>query len=357
MIIPTQERSQKTIKASSLMMAWGLVFVLFGLLNIQPALAQGSQSEKLQEYIDRNAELLEWSHDIVRETENMPARKVLEEALNLHRRSIRLMEDGRFLMSYNTAKHCRTAMRNAVRMARESMGFEERVRLRSERFRDQHAHLLEKAREAHNEQALSFLQRSENMAVRAYEQYQQGDARLAFKMLEQAEELLHRAGRMLSSGGNGFERLERTIEMARLAQDRAREKLQNSTDSAALKLMTESDEALDRALDFKDQGQPERALQMAGLAHRLANRVADGNFSGPSDEAVLRQIERWDDRSDGVLEFIREARNETANRLFERAREQRKSASESLDQDEVETALRRIRAAHDLLTRAEDMVK
>ncbi len=351
----TQEQARIFSMASPLMTAFGLLFVLFGLLHAQPVLAQDAQHEQLQEYIERNRELLDWAYDVVRDTENMPARKVLEEALNLHRRSIRLMDDYP-LMSYKTAKGSRTAMRNAVRLARESMGYDERIRLRSERFRDQHAHLLEKAREANNQQALDFLRRSESMGIRAYEQYQQGDARLAFKMLEQAEELMNRAARMLARDG-GADRLDRQIEMARLALERAQEKLENSADPAARKLLTESDEALDRALEFRDQGQPGSALQMAGIAQRLANRAATGGLNGLNREVVLRQIERWDERSERVTEMVRDARNDTAVRLLERAREHRAGAGQSLDQDEIETALRRIRAAHDLLTQAEDMVR
>jgi len=334
----------------------GLVFVLFGILNISPAQAQDSQQEHLQQYIERNAELLDWARDVVRETENRPAARVFEEAANLHRRSIRLLEDNHPRMSFNTAKSCRTAIRNSVRLARESMGFDERFRLRTERFRDQHARLLEKAREASNQRAVNFLRRSEGMAIRAHEQYQQGDSRLAFKMLEQAEELMNRAGRMLA-GENGPERLDNRIEMARMAIDRARETLMESANPAARKLLDESEHALGRALDFRDQGQPDSALQMANMALRLANRAISAIDGGPGAESVQRQVERWDERFERVSAMVRDLGNEAASRLLQRAREQRGRAAESLAQEEFEPALRQIRAAHDLLTQAEDMVR
>jgi hypothetical protein len=335
---------------------WGLLFVLFGLLNAQPAEAQESPFDRIQDYIERNGELLEWAHDVVRETENMPARRVLQEALNLHQRSGRLLDDNHPVLAYETAKTCRTATRNAVRLARESMGFEERVRLRVERFRDQHARLLEQAREINNQLALDLLRRSEGMAIRANQQYQQGDARLAFKMLEQAEELMNRAARMLGGTG-GPERVDQKIEMALMAVERAREKLQDSSDPAARKLLAESEQALGRAQDFRDQGQPDRALQTANMALRLANRATSAHAGGPSAENVQRQIERWDDRNIRVTDMVRESGDETSRRLLDQAQQQRGRAAQSLDQEDFELALRQIRAAHDLLTQAEDMVR
>ncbi len=340
----------------SCLVGLGFFLVFSGTLLPTQCSAQVDQLERLREYIDRNAELLEWAHDIVRDTDNMPARRVLEGALNLHRRSLRLLEENHPLMAYNTAKNCRTATRNSVRLARESLGFEERLRIRSERFRDQHAHLLEKAREANNQVAVDFLRRSEHMALRAYEQYQQGDARLAFKMLEQAEELLNRAARMLARDA-GPERIERALEMAQLAQERAREKLQDKNDPAAWKLMTESEQALDRALDFRDQGQPGRSLQLAEMAQRLANRVASIAGTGPDLEAVKRQFERWDERQGRVNELVIEAGLEPARKMLKKASDQRNRAQQSLDRDEFESALRQIRIAHDLLTQAENSLR
>jgi len=333
----------------------GLVFILIGIFQVVPAEAQNSQIEQIQLYIERNAELLEWAFDIVRETENMPSRRVLEEALGLHRRSVRLLDDNHPLMAYNTAKHSRTATRNAVRMARESMGFEERVRLRAERFRDQHSRLLEKARDANNQRALDFLRRSETAAHRANEQYQQGDAQLAFKMLEQAEELMNRAGRMLSGGS--ADRLEQKIEMARMTIERAAENLQESATPAARKLMEESEHALGRALDFRDQGQPDRALQLTDMAIRMANRAMDSSSGTPEAETVERQIERWDDRYERVSESVRDAGDDSSLRILQRARDQRGASLDSMKREEFEKALRQIRAAHDLLTQAEDMVR
>ncbi len=109
MITLSEKHSRNKLAAKALSVAFGMLFVFFGFLDVQPVMAQSPEYEQLEAYIERNAELLEWSQDIVRETENVSARKVLEEALSLHRRSIRMMEDGRPQLSYKTARSSRTA--------------------------------------------------------------------------------------------------------------------------------------------------------------------------------------------------------------------------------------------------------
>jgi hypothetical protein len=356
MSIPNREQSSLGPVVHTHLVILSFFIVLIGILGAESALAQNHDSDRIQEYIDRNAELLEWAHEVVRESENVPARKVLNEASNLHQRSMGLMQQNHGMRAFNLAKNCRTATRKAVRMARESTGFEERVRLRSERFRDQYTHLLEQARESNNQQALDFLRRSEHRATRAYEQFHQGDAKLAFKMLEQAEEMMHRAGRLMGPAG-APERLDRTLEIAQMTIERVREKLQEHADPAAWKLLTESEQALDRALGFRDQGQPGRAQKMADLAHGLANRAGGFGGTGPSDETVRRQIERWDSRNERVEEMVSESGVESAHGFLVKAREHRNRAGQSLDQEDFEQALRQIRTAHDLLTQAEDSLR
>lgn len=348
-------REPKVLKLalSVILSTLGLLLALMS--NPGSAMAQNSQYEQLQEYIDRNAELLEGAFDLVHTTKNRPARRTLEIAANLHHRSVHQFDDNRLIVAKNTAKSSRTAIRLAAQMARESMGFEERVRLQAEHLRDQLAYLLEQARERNNQRAIVFLLNSEDIALSAREQYQQGDARLAFKMLQRAEELLNPAYRMLAQN-RGPDHLDHKLEIAWLAVEHARDKLQECSDPAALKLLTESKETLELAWVLLEQGQAGRALQLTDLAQRQANLAVSVGSGGPSPETVRRQIERWDKRADQVADQVRQSGDEDAGRLLERAREHRKRARESLDKGETELALRQIRTAHDLLTQTEDRI-
>ena len=312
--------------------------------------------EQIGQYIERNAELLEHAYGIVTETESVPARRVLQEANNLHERSVQLFGEGRPLGALNAARRARAAMWRSVGMARESLSYEERLRLRADRFIDQHAHLQEVARESNDRQALEFINRAGNQARRAREQLLQGDSKRAFKMFEQAEQLLHRAARLLADGA-GPERLDRELDRTATLIEQTREMLGEDVDPAALNLLAEADEALDRAREFRDQGQPGRALQMTGLARKLAGRSRALQTGEPDAEAVRQQMERFDERVMVVSERVMDSGSETARRHLDLARQHRQRAEEALAADEVERALRQVRAAHDQLGQAEGLTR
>jgi len=320
------------------------------------AWAQGGQQEQIRAYVERTGELVDWAHGIVSETESVPARRVLREAERLHETSRRRMDGGQYAGAYNVSRRSRAAVWHAVKLAREALTYEERVRIRGERFRDNHDQLMERARDTGSEPALDLLRRAERHAIRAREQYSQGDARQAFKLLEQAETLTGRAARILADAG-GPERLDRELERTRVLIDRVREQLNEDADPVARKLLAEAEQALDRALDHRDQRQPGRALQMAGMARRLAGRAAAVAGTGPTSETVIRQLERWDERAGRVADQVRESGSERAREVYDRAANHRQRAGESMNRNELETALRQVKAAFDLLNQAEDLAR
>ena len=320
------------------------------------ATAQMTGAEQIRTYIERTEELLIWARGLVTETQSVPARRVLGQAADLHRRSMDLMSNGHMLEALGVSRRSRAAMWHAVRLAREAMGLEERIRIRVERFRDQHGQLMERAIDAGDRQALEFLRRSEHIAIRAREQYHQGDFKLAWKMLEQAGDLMRRAARLLADGANP-ERLELEMDRTRMLIERTRDSLGDDPDPQARKLLAEAEEALTRARAGMDQGHPGRALQMTGLARRLALRAASLGGSGPDEEAVRRQLDRFDERSGRVADQVREADSKQARDLYERALQHRVRAAEALVGGDREMALRQIKAAHDLLGQTEDLIR
>ena len=342
------------------MLIKGIVFGLLGLVTAGsiPGIAEAQMSgqEQIEAYIERTEELLIWARGLVAETESVPARRVLSQAAEMHQRSLGLMGRGMMLEALGVSRRSRAAMWHSVRLAREAMGLEERIRIRSERFRDQHSQLMERALEVGDRQAMDFLRRSENNAVRAREQYHQGDFKLSWKMLEKAGDLMRRAARLLADGTSP-ERLEMEIDRTRMLIERTREGLDSDSNPQARKMLVEAEEALVRARDGMDQGHPGRALQMTGLARQLAVRAGSLNGAGPDDEAVQRQLERFDDRSGRVGDRVRESGSKPARDMYERALQHRTRAAEALANDDGELALRQIRAAHDLLGQAEDLIR
>jgi hypothetical protein len=320
------------------------------------AMAQGNGQDQVQAYLERTDELLIWAKDLVSETQSVPARQVLAQAADLQRRSQNLLGNGRNLEALGVSRRSRAAVWRAVRLARESMNYEERIRIRVERFRDQHSQLTERALEVGDRQALEFLERAEHSANRAREQYQQGDFQLSWKMLEQAGNLMQRAARLLADGTTP-ERLELEMERARMLIERTRDNLADNPDPQAMRLLAEAEESLVRAREGMDQGQPGRALQMTGLARQLAIRAASLSAGGPNDEAAKRQLERFDERAGQVADGIRDSGSKQARTMYEKALGHRTRAAEALDEGNSEMALRQIKAAHDLLGQAEDLIR
>ena len=332
------------------------VLLLSLMISLIPGSARAQDAEDLREYLDRTAELLSWARDLVMETENLPARKVLREAADLHERSLALAAEGRPYLALGVARRARSAVWLAVKLAREALNFEERVRIRAERFRDLHGQLLERARDVQNEPALGVLRQAEVQAQRAREHYLQGDARMAFEQLEKAEQLLHRARRLLDEGGSP-DRLEQDLDRTRMLIERTREILGDHPDPSARQLLEEAVQALSRAREHLAQNQPVRARHMADLARKLARQAAEQAGSEPDRESVQRQIERWDNRSARMEERVRDADSRPAIKAYQRALEHRRRAAESLAQGEPGTALRQIRAAHQMLDQAEKLIR
>jgi hypothetical protein len=320
------------------------------------AFAQGNGHDQVQAYLERTEELLIWANEVVSETQSVPARQVLSQAADLHRHSKKLFGGGHNLEALGVSRRSRAALWRSVRLGRESMGYEERVRIRAERFRDQHSQLTERALEAGDRQALEFLRRAEHNAGQAREQYHQGDFRLSWKMLEQAGDLMRRAARLLADGTTP-ERLELEMERAQMLIERTRDQLVANPDPQALRLLAEAEESLVRAREGMAQGQPGRALQMTGLARKLAIRAASLASGGPDEEAVRRQLERFDERSARVADSVRDSGSKQARNMYEKALQHRTRATEALAEGNQEMALRQIKAAHDLLGQAEDLIR
>lgn len=316
----------------------------------------GGGSELLETYIERTDELIQWGKELVEETDSGTARKVLQQAYDLNRRAERSHGNSQLRQATDLAKRARAAVWHAVKLGREAMGLQERLRVRAERFRELHQHLIERARDTNNEEALDLLRRAGRQALRAREQHLQGDLRMAWQMFERAEELTLRSARMLAESGDP-QRLE--AELDRIAEliERTREQLDADSPVAARRRLNEAEDALERAHRHLDQGEPGRALQMATLARRLARGAFDASVTAPGPEALERQLERYDLRAERLGDAVRETDGESANRLFREANDHRRRAAESGDRGDFDAGLRQIRAAHDLLNQLERMLR
>ena len=336
------------------LLAAGLLVLLVGLVPAGEATAQMNH-DQIVAYIEHTGELLQWGQEVIAETPSNAARRIFQQAGQLHQRSMDRMHGGRPLMAYELSRRARAAMWQAVGRAREAMSLEERIRIRSERLRELWIHLMDRAQEMGHEQAIDLLHQAERQGQRAREEYLQGNYEPAYRLYEQAEDLVQRAARLLvEAGGPGS--LDRELERTQALIDRARERLAAEADPAAAKLLAEAEEALDRAVGHRDRGQPGRALQMASLARRLAARAATEAGGGASAETVQRQIDRFDARADRLGDRIGDSGDQRANDLYRRALDHRERAVQLLNDAHTDDALRQIKAAQDLLNQIDDLL-
>jgi hypothetical protein len=265
--------------------------------------------------------------------------------------------DGHAAQAFQLSRRVRTAAQQALRLARESQGLRERAQQRLERYREFRDQILDRARDANDERVMRFIRESEEQARRAGEQYGQGNYAMAMNLIEPAEALLARAARLLFEGG-GAERLERELERTRAFIELIAERLAAQSDGGsdgARDLLDSARDALGRAEDFYQAGQPLRCLHSLRLARRLAGQAGETVLETANAEDVRRQLERWDERYELVADRVAESNNAAARSTLDRARHHRDRAQQRLEAGEIEPALRQLRAAFDLLNEASDL--
>jgi hypothetical protein len=352
----TTQQLRGTLPRASSLTLLGCVFVCW--MNVATAVAQGGpiSFDRVEEYIQRTEEILMRAAEAVRESESARARPVLAQARELHDRSVSLLMNGRPLIAYETSQRARQAAQHAVQLARDDLGFEERVRIRLERLRELYDQLFERAQEERNERALRFIQEAERQFLRAREQYTQRNFEIAFHLLESAESLLHKAARLLFEGA-GVDRLRNDLDRTADLIRRTRERLGEADDRAAQEILDRAERVLEQARDALSRGEPLAALHLARQARRLVGQAAGRTGAGPSREAVQEQIERWDRRHGEIAPAVRESGHDPALRMLERARSYRQRAGATLAAGDGEEALRQIKLAHDLLAQASELAR
>jgi hypothetical protein len=334
--------------------------VLIGLVALSgqapPVWAQTEPGgfERIEQFIQQTEDMLAKAAETVRSSESVRARQALQEAERLHHRSYELLMAGSPLLAYKTSQRARRAALHAAQIARDELGYEERVRVRLERLEELHAGVLERAQEAQDERALRFIQEAERRFQQAREQYVQHNYEVAFHLAESSESLLGRAARLLleSGGADGLEReLERTAELIQ----RTAERLGDRPDPVARDMLQRAEQMLRQARQSLTRAQPLQTLRLTRGARRLAGQAASVAGRGPSAEAVSEQIARWDQRALLVAEQVKQADNKEAQLLLQRARQHRQKAQESLTAGDHELALRQIVFASDLLSEASEL--
>jgi hypothetical protein len=309
----------------------------------------GSDSDRLETYIERTGEIIQRAADFVADAPNPRSIRMLEQAEHAHHRSMEYMMGGQGRMAFLHSRKAREGAQQAARIAREMAGNVERLQRRMERYLELRDRVAERVAESGDDRAMRFVRESEQQARRARDLQQQGDVELALQVMKGAQDLLARAARIAFEGA-GAGRLERELERTRAFVDRVAGEV--GDDPAAAELLTSARMALTRAEEGIQAGQPMRALNSLQLARRLAGRAAAQDEQIDAG-AVEYQIQRFDDRFDQTRERVGDS--EEALRVMERARVHRDRAEALLGEGKLEAAMRQIKAGFDLLSAAHDV--
>ncbi len=316
------------------------------------ATAQGDPEAQARELVERNEDLLIEAEALVNESGSSVARRILDQAFSLQDRSRNLLDGGRFILAIQTARRTRAAIDHAVLLSRDDHLFRERYLILDERLAEQRSILEEKAEDTDDRMVLDFLDRADKQHARAEDILNQGDARFAFRLLEQVEGFQNRASRMLGDPW-GSDRLEREMDRIDALIDQTLETLAES-DEDGRQLLDEARAVLDRARAFAAEGRPGRAMLAAMLAQRLASRAADQPDDGVDPGTVARLIERWDERAAALDDQSAAGTGANPNSILLQSRRHRLRAEELLDRGDVEPALQQIKVAHDLFDAVEE---
>ncbi len=314
----------------------------------------GGGGEQVRAYIERNAELLDVAGALVRETNSVKARGLLDTATSLHRQSMGLMDQNSTTMAGRVAMRAREVIQQTIAVAKR----EARVEEQAERIMERAQARLEQARLALEETQSAdpaarrlIIESSDNLR-RSREQMQQHMFETSLRLAESSLALSNRAIRMLRRGGRGpdlageIDRTQRIID--RLSESRP------GLDPALNRLAEQAIELQRRAVRSAEQGARDAAMEQTRGARSLALRaLRAGGAAGPSpEEECLRAVMLTDDVIDAASGVLGDAPDEAIARRIAEAVRRQEDARHALDAGDYQKAMGLTMAARETVRNA-----
>jgi hypothetical protein len=302
--------------------------------------AQTGDAAQLRDFIERNGELLEQATVLVKETNSVKARSLLETARSLHRQSIALLEQDALLMAGRTAARARDVIQQTIMVARR----EARVEDQATRMIERATSRLERARSAFEDAghaetpARKMLFEATDQLRRAREQMQEHMFETALRLAESSLAMSTRAIRMLHRGGglsDAGDELDRTQRVIDRALDRP------AHDAASKRLLDQSVEMQRRAEQRAERGDMPAAIELSRGARNLAMRALRSAGPGAANEEdAFRAVDLTDEILEGARALVGERPDGPQAQRIEEATRQQESARRALDNGEFDRALR-----------------
>jgi hypothetical protein len=303
--------------------------------------------DRVREEVARTDEILERAAAVVRESESLRARELLDRAVQIQREARLNLEAARLLIAGRLTLEARGLAARALTLARE----ETATRSRAEREMERAARALDLARETLREvppPASRVLMEATALLERSRTSFREQQYNASLRLALAAQRLVAQA---LAHGPVGGPRLQRELERTDHVLERVRE-IEAALPQAQV-------EALARAVNLQDAAwaafrdrRAEEAASRTREARTIALRVR--SESGPlvDDAAVgdaLRETQVLLDRAADVIGGADDGR---AAMLLERAQEHQHRARAMLESGHLRPALAQTRVARNLAARA-----
>ena len=324
------------------------------LIIMAPAPASAQGRDRLEDELRRTDEMLARAADVVRESESVRARDVLERAFSLQREAYGQCQGGRFALAGRMTLEARQVGGRAVTFAREDAATRDRASREMERADRELTRAREQLGEGPAGEVRRLLDEAQSLLERARVTFAEQQYRPALRLALAAQRL---TGHALSSGdGRGGWRLTRDLERT----DHLLERLAPHVDETA---PPEVGELFGLARDLQRQawesfrdGRSREARARTHEARRVANRVRTALGAAEDPAAVEDALRETQAVLDRAAEIIRPSDDRTSIALLDRAVEHQLRARSAVEQGNLRRALAQTRVARSIAKRALQMI-
>ncbi len=319
---------------------------------------------RLRDYINRNAELLNFARELVNATNSVKARRSLEAAVKLHQQSVSLLNtgvDSRELgRAYTVAKKAREVIHQTIAIAKREARLEENAIKAIERATER----LERARQIRDETGTRdaagvnrLLEEAHTQLKRSQDNLREHLFEIALRLAVSSDEFSTRAIRIIKNTSSNIDMVEHEITRTERLLDRLREQIGMGGDSQVHRMAREAADLQDRAKASYRANKPGAALELTQQALRLAMRAAKIHASQASNESVQQAIRLTDALLREAHEMAKDRNVDRFDKQLERAERLQSDSKQHFDRGNYAQALRWTLRARSILKDSVDVLK
>jgi hypothetical protein len=332
-----------------------LVFVVASWLAAGSVDAQGT--DRVGDELLRTDELLRRATEVVRESQSQRAQELVDQATTVQLEAWDRFRAGRAVLAGQLTLQARALAVRSITLAREDSSLRNRAAREGEKAERAWQAAREQLSDRPSTQAIRLLDEARSQMERGRLQFQEQHYEAALRLAVSAQSLIRQALGSGTGGSSGALSIARELERTDRLIDRVSEPVRESANAEAIRLLARAVEVQASARADERAGRPRVALAGTKEARVLAGR-AHALVRGPIDTG---SVEKTLAETDRILaqarDVIRDAGDERAFKLLEKAMEHQARALEHFREKEPRRALAETRVARSLAKRAVRLVE